>query len=134
MSVDQIKRAQIDDDNNRPPQAPGELLNYNPRALKPIDLVPTPYATPSDGQLYPLDSYRDDHQVHSAVAYAEYAKDQYLSAKAQSADLPATFAAFLIPLGGAALGLGMTGNSGAPVTALGLAGATSLGGGKLSAK
>jgi hypothetical protein len=99
--------------------------------VEAISLVPTPYASPSTDGEYPVEAYRDDKQLRSALAYAEYAKDQYLAAKAQSADLPAPLASFLIPLGGAALGLGMTGNSGAPVTALGLAGATTLGLGSL---
>ncbi|MGD0074438.1 MAG: hypothetical protein ABSD31_08855 [Candidatus Binataceae bacterium] len=66
-------------------------------------------------------------QLKLAIAYAEYAKDEYLLAKRESASIPAYTGTVLIPLGGAALGLGITGNTGVPITALGLTGATAIG-------
>lgn len=66
-------------------------------------------------------------EMQHAFAYAEYAKDQYGDAGKQYGSISGTLGVALIPMGAAAAGLGITGQSGVPVTSLGLAAATGLG-------
>jgi hypothetical protein len=89
-------------------------------ALDPISLVPNP-------NLWGADTFRDDRQLTSAIAYAEYAKDQYMTAKRQGGTIPPFLATVLAPLSGAALALGSLGTGSTAVTALGVAGGSIVG-------
>ncbi len=65
-------------------------------------------------------------QLEEAVAYAESAKKAYRSALNEHSFLPNALPWGAIPMAAAALGLGISGTSGNPVTALGLTTATGL--------
>ena len=67
--------------------------------------------------------------LSDAIAYADNAKAAYKIALGDQARLPNLLALGLIPLGAAALGLGITGGSSAAITALGLTGAAGYAGG-----
>jgi hypothetical protein len=83
------------------------LVNPHVRWTSPVDPVPK---TITDG-----------------IRYADAAKDAYKGALGHQSKLASWLGIGLIPLGAAALGLGMTGGSPAAVTALGLAGAAGFG-------
>ena len=63
----------------------------------------------------------------SAIKYARAKQEAYIYAMVRDAVISDRVALGLLPLGAAALGLGISGTSGDPLTALGLAGATGYG-------
>lgn len=65
--------------------------------------------------------------LENAIAYADEAKAAYKRALGQQSQLASWLGIGLIPLGAAALGLGITGGNPAAVTALGLMGASGYG-------
>jgi hypothetical protein len=66
-----------------------------------------------------------------AIDYAKSERDEYLRAGNQYSSVPGVLGATLIPIGGAALALGIQGFSGAPLTGLGVGAASILGMGTL---
>ena len=90
--------------------------------LNPILLVPKDSAPDAT-----LDTFRDNDQLLTAIAYAEYAKDEYMAAKRQEGSIPPFLASVLGPIGGTALALGALGINPTAVTSLGAAGGTIAG-------
>jgi hypothetical protein len=87
--------------------------------LDPISSVPIPAST--------SDKFRNDQQLRSAIAYADYASDQYMAAKRQGGAIPPFLATVLAPVGGTALALGSLGIGSTVVTALGAGAGTITG-------
>jgi hypothetical protein len=98
-----------------------DTCSFPPGSIAPISLVPL------DKPRDPLSSLRNDDQLTSAIAYAEYARDQYMAAKRQGGSIPPFLASVLAPIGGTALALGAIGISPTTVTSLGAAGGTVVG-------
>jgi hypothetical protein len=69
---------------------------------------------------------RVDTSLAHAIKYANDTKDRYLSAAQQYAATSTIIPYVAIPLAAAALGMGMTGTTGAPITALGLGAGTAV--------
>jgi hypothetical protein len=78
-----------------------------------------PVVTLPDGSIRPV-------TLADGIAYANNAKDRYKEAVGDQTLLTNALAVGLIPLGAAALGLGVTGGGSTAITALGLAGATAF--------
>ncbi len=66
-------------------------------------------------------------EVARALGYAQQANDEYLHAQAQYEGLPGVFGLIAIPVAAASLALGIQGESGGPVTGLGVGTATAIG-------
>src|SRR5438132_426751 len=81
-----------------------------------------PYVHPSAGA-------RRDASLADAIAYANDAKNEYMKAQNAYAGTATIIPYIAIPLAAASLGLAITGTTGAPVTALGLAAGTGVAGG-----
>lgn len=84
-----------------------------------------PYVKPSEPR--PEPSATKPVALWQAIKYADSTKAAYQSALRQYGAIPGAVAVPIIGMSAAALGLGITGTSGAAITALGLAGASSLG-------
>jgi hypothetical protein len=101
----------------------GEL---DPILLVPHDPTPNPrldaFGVPA------AETFRNNEQLRSAIAYAEYARDEYMAAKRQGGAIPPFLATVLAPIGGTALALGSLGISSLAVTSLGAAAGTIAGG------
>jgi hypothetical protein len=79
--------------------------------------------------VYPSANNRSDESLAKAIAYANDAKAQYLTAQNAYCGTATIIPLVAIPLAATGLGLGITGTTGAAVTALGLAAGTSVAGG-----
>jgi hypothetical protein len=105
-----------------PVVSPVKVIWYDPAYEK----NETPVTQISDCEEQPSTATREC-EVARALGYANQANDKYLHAQAQYEGLPATFGLVAIPLAAASLALGIQGESGAPVTGLGVGTATAIG-------
>jgi hypothetical protein len=85
----------------------------------------------SDVAITPVNDDNLDRYNGCAIDYAKKAREAYASAGNEYSTVPGALETMLVPVGGAALALGIEGYSGAPVTGLGVGAGSLLGMGTL---
>ena len=108
--------------------APSEVA-LRPRAQLPEAVPPTRRSVAVNDCVSGVPKRSD--RVDCAVDYATTVRSEYLRAEKQYSKVPGVLETILIPVGGAAVALGIEGYSGAPITGLGVGAASLLGLGTL---
>ncbi len=105
-----------------PTVSPVEVIRYDDS----YERGGTPVTQISECENNPSKATREC-EVARALGYAQQANDKYLQAQAQYEGLPGVFGLIAIPVAAASLALGIQGESGGPVTGLGVGTATAIG-------